>query len=121
MLNNELYKLVSSIPESNIFKLKLLSESKIYAAHFPGQPITPGVCIIQIASELLQQLLDCTLTLTEVVNAKFLVVIDPIATPEINFCFKKVVTTDDHKVKATVEVTIDNTIFTKLSLLFTVK
>ena len=26
----------------------------IYQAHFPGNPITPGVCLLQIATELLE-------------------------------------------------------------------
>lgn len=32
--------------------VRTLPESPIYAAHFPGYPITPGVCIVQMAMEL---------------------------------------------------------------------
>lgn len=32
--------------------VRLLPESPVYAAHFPGYPITPGVTVVQMALEL---------------------------------------------------------------------
>ncbi|MBR1872240.1 MAG: hypothetical protein IJ795_03420 [Bacteroidales bacterium] len=32
---------------------RLLPSSVIYKAHFPGYPITPGVCIVRIVTEML--------------------------------------------------------------------
>ena len=34
------------------FRVKLNAENFIYQAHFPNNPITPGVCLIQMAVEL---------------------------------------------------------------------
>ena len=34
-------------------KIRLNPDHEIYRAHFPGNPITPGVCIVQIISEVL--------------------------------------------------------------------
>lgn len=50
----------------------LNAEHEIYRAHFPGSPITPGVCIIQMAVEIFRDLSDKQLKVTEVRDAKFL-------------------------------------------------
>jgi hypothetical protein len=49
----------------------------VYKAHFPGNPITPGACIIQICKELIEHELQRTLFIRKVLNVKFLSVIDP--------------------------------------------
>ena len=33
--------------------VRLLPESPVYQGHFPGYPITPGVCLVEIALELM--------------------------------------------------------------------
>ena len=35
-----------------IFGISLNADNVIYKAHFPSNPITPGVCLIQIALEI---------------------------------------------------------------------
>lgn len=37
----------------NSATVRLLSESPVYKAHFPGFPITPGVTLLQMALELM--------------------------------------------------------------------
>lgn len=115
--------------ENNLYKIKALNErewkadislcrdSIIYRAHFPERPITPGVCIIQIASELLSHILGRKLTLVEVKNAKFLHVISPDEMDAVTYSFQKtVVGVDDDMVKSTVTVTSGDNICAKLSL-----
>ena len=36
--------------------VRLLPESAVYRGHFPGYPITPGVCLVQIALELIAEM-----------------------------------------------------------------
>ena len=36
--------------------VRLLPESAVYRGHFPGYPITPGVCLVQIALELIEEM-----------------------------------------------------------------
>lgn len=118
-LNNNLYTILTADPEAASYTLELLPDCVIYRAHFPGHPITPGVCIIQVATELLSRQLGVELQLTEVVNAKFLSVINPEETPSVTYTFKKI-TLDEATatVKATATVSHADTIFTKLSLGF---
>ena len=51
MLEGFLYSVVSR--EEGCAVVRLLPESPIYAAHFPGYPVTPGVTLVQIALELM--------------------------------------------------------------------
>lgn len=119
ILKNSLYKIASLNPEEKSFNLELVPDCTIYLAHFPEQPITPGVCIIQIASELLKELLQSDFELVSVLNAKFLAVINPLETNSIIYTFKKVVVDEDTEtVKVSVIVSNPETIFTKLSLLY---
>ncbi|MBQ5511641.1 MAG: hydroxymyristoyl-ACP dehydratase [Prevotella sp.] len=62
----------------------------IYQAHFPGNPITPGVCIIQIAKELMEEHFQRQLRIQKVQNVKFLNVISPIETPDIVCSYTKI-------------------------------
>lgn len=121
-LKDNLYKLQSADTDAGKFDLALLPDSVIYRAHFPGMPITPGVCIIQIATELLQQCYGLNAELATVANAKFLSVINPVESPEVTYKFTKLTYSDDRSsVKAAVTVSAGDTAFTKLSLLYNLK
>lgn len=118
-LKDSLYKIISSNTEDKSFDLELVPDCLIYRAHFPEQPITPGVCIIQIASELLDELLQCDNDLIAVSNAKFLAVINPLETNSVTYNFKKVIVDEDAKtVKVSVSVSNPDIIFSKLSLVY---
>jgi 3-hydroxyacyl-[acyl-carrier-protein] dehydratase len=118
ILNNLLYKIKDSNPEQRTFLVEFIRDNVIYHAHFPERPITPGVCIIQIAVELLSDLLGTPFDLISVHNAKFIAVIDPTETQSVNYTFKKIAFdegTSTYKISA--EVTNDGNIYTKLSLI----
>lgn len=77
-LKDSLYHIVSC--ESGKAVVRLDPSSPVYAAHFPGYPITPGVILIEIATELLSAGAaggsidggaDGLLELSEAVNVKF--------------------------------------------------
>lgn len=85
-LKDSLYHIVSC--ESGKTVVRLDPSSPVYAAHFPGYPITPGVILIEIATELLSAGAACgsidgcadgcidgaadgLLELSEAVNVKF--------------------------------------------------
>jgi len=113
-LKNNLYTIVETEvdetaaggkPKGGKFLLRLHPEHVIYQAHFPGEPITPGVCIVQIGKELLEELLGLSLTLTKVKNVKFLSVISPRESIDISYVFKKIeASEEDKEVKAQITV-----------------
>ncbi len=55
----------------------LNAEHPIYRAHFPGQPIAPGVCIIQMAVEICGELEGRRFEVLGIRDAKFLAPVIP--------------------------------------------
>ena len=64
--------------------LKINASHQIFEGHFPNNPITPGVVQIQMVKELLEKAFDKTLFLKEIGRCKFLAILNPNETPEIN-------------------------------------
>ena len=89
----------------------------IYKAHFPGNPITPGVCIINTAGELLENKINRKLWLKNVKNVKFLSVIIPAEGKRIKYAFSNV-KEEENGCKVQVQVNDETTIYAKISLLF---
>lgn len=56
----------------------------IFEGHFPGQPVLPGVCQMAIVKDLLEKALQKPLRLKKADQVKFLSMIDPRKTPELN-------------------------------------
>jgi 3-hydroxyacyl-[acyl-carrier-protein] dehydratase len=56
---------------------------EVFKGHFPGNPVTPGVCMMQIIKELVQQVTDAKLTLKNASNIKFMALINPEVNPEL--------------------------------------
>ena len=105
------------------YEIRLNASHPIYQAHFPGEPITPGVCIIQIAKELLElsfygssHLQQSCYELQTVKNVKFLSPISPIDTPIITYTFQKIIpAADGNTIKAQALVEANGVPMTKLS------
>ena len=56
MLRGILYEILTVDPGGAT--IRLLPESPVYRGHFPGYSITPGVCLVQIALELIGEMAD---------------------------------------------------------------
>ena len=54
MLRGILYEILTV--DAGGATIRLLPESPVYRGHFPGYPITPGVCLVQIALELIGEM-----------------------------------------------------------------
>jgi len=50
---------------------------KIFEGHFPGQPVVPGVCMMQMVKEILEQAIGEKTKLIQAGEMKFLAVINP--------------------------------------------
>lgn len=115
-LNNSLYTVTREQRGEDAASYDVLLDAShvIYQAHFPGQPITPGVCIIQIAKELLEDFVRQPLEVQRVKNVKFLSVLSPVDTPAVTYVLSKV-TADDNGYKAQAEVKAGDTSLAKIS------
>ena len=121
ILKNSLYTIADKKMEgSGIFYQILLDKNHfIYKAHFPNEPITPGVCIIQIAKELLEDYLHEEYEISHVKNIKFLSVLSPLSTPSVAYVFDKITfLPETNECKTQVQVQQDNVLFAKLSIIF---
>jgi 3-hydroxyacyl-[acyl-carrier-protein] dehydratase len=118
-LKNDFYSVTKTQQTDNgvNFTVHLNADHFIYAAHFPGNPITPGVCITQIVKELTEELLQKPLFLKVVKNIKFTQVINPLQYPEVIFAISTS-KEDETGYKVSVNVECGSEIFAKMSLLF---
>ena len=119
-LQDNLYTILSQQEEAGLaaFQLRLHPEWPIYKAHFPGHPITPGVCIVQMIQELLQRALRRDVTLCKAKNIKYLSIISPEKVSELNVSFTKIEEQPDGSLKVQAQVAAGETIYTKLSATF---
>lgn len=116
-LENQLYEIIES--GDKVFRLRLLPESVIFKAHFPGFPVLPGVCMVRVVTELAEKILCCRLSLSEMRNVKFLGVVSPVDTPEVDFTFDHL-QISGHEVAAKGTVSNNGTVFSKFSLKYNI-
>ena len=60
-------------------------DHEIFAGHFPGQAVVPGVCLIHICREVASLYSGRDVLLKETGNVKFLNFIDPHKNPLVSF------------------------------------
>lgn len=58
--------------------LAIHKEHPLFAGHFPGQPVLPGACMLQILKEILEDALALSLMLRKADQIKFLAIVDPV-------------------------------------------
>ena len=63
--------------------MKLNPDHEIFNGHFPGNPVTPGVCMMQIVKDLTEKITEKKLTLKSATNVKFMAIINPEETPDL--------------------------------------
>lgn len=121
ILKNSLYTIADKKMEGSgtFYQILLDKNHFIYKAHFPNEPITPGVCIIQIAKELLEDYLHEEYEISYIKNIKFLSVLSPLSTPSVAYVFDKItILPETNECKTQVQVQQDNVLFAKLSIIF---
>lgn len=115
-LNKNLYNILNKETDGEVttYTISLLPSCVIYAAHFPGMPITPGVCQIQIVKELLEDNLNKALTIQGVRNAKFVSVLSP-ENKSIKVILSKI-KLEGNQYKALAVITDEQNTYAKISL-----
>ena len=87
MLQNDFFTIVSQ--ESGEGKLTGLLEfdpaHAIFKGHFPGVPAVPGVCMMQMVKEMLENAIGVETTLRKAMSMKFLALINPLVNRSVQF------------------------------------
>ena len=93
-LNGDFFRIESrmeGLPQGQSgFNVILNPDHLIYKAHFPGQPVTPGVCILQMIQEILSEQEGMSLFIRKIKNVKFTNMILPLSDGSISVLFSSV-------------------------------
>jgi 3-hydroxyacyl-[acyl-carrier-protein] dehydratase len=79
ILLNDFYTILQREQSPGVVKAKISINGKhrILEGHFPGLPVVPGVCMLQIVREVMEANTGKELKISEADNMKFLSVINP--------------------------------------------
>ena len=85
MLIEGLYTVAQFKLDENLLEatIKIHKEHEVFKGHFPGNPVMPGVCMIQIIKELTERALEKKLFLMTSSNIKFMAIINPEVSSEL--------------------------------------
>ncbi len=80
MLLNDFFTISNLESHGKDVKASLVinADHRIFEGHFPGQPVVPGVCMVQMVKEILEQVLGKSTDLVSAAEMKFLSVINPV-------------------------------------------
>ena len=116
---DDLFIVQSTEAIENGFTVRLLCNPShpVYKAHFPGNPIIPGACLLKTAGELLQQKTGRPLFLKSSKNIKYLNVLVPEEGKEVRFEFSDFAEIENG-CKAQVVIADDASVYSEMSLTY---
>ncbi len=86
-MENNYYKLIG-ITRSNglnaVFHIALCPDCEVYRGHFPGNPVSPGVCNIQTIKECAERLTGRQLQIGSIRRCRLPSVVTPATCPELD-------------------------------------
>ena len=79
MLVNDFFTISKLEKEGFEVKAELIinANHKIFEGHFPGHPVVPGVCMMQMVKEIIEKVIGEKTNLVRAGEMKFLAIIDP--------------------------------------------
>ncbi|QSW91265.1 MULTISPECIES: 3-hydroxyacyl-ACP dehydratase [Flavobacterium] len=117
MVLKDFYEVISQEKTGDSkFKIRILvnANHEVFKGHFPGNPIMPGVCMIQIIKELTETITESSLMIQTLSNVKFMALINPEINPEL-LLELDIITTEDDLVKVKNTTYFNETTALKLS------
>jgi 3-hydroxyacyl-[acyl-carrier-protein] dehydratase len=90
LLLNNLYTIESISESANQIEatIRLLADHAIFSGHFPGQPVMPGVCMMEMVAEVMGICQKSSFRISGGPLIKFLKMIDPRVMPVIHLEIK---------------------------------
>lgn len=112
------YNLVSFEAADSRFsaRVELVQDNPIYKAHFPGHPITPGACQLEIVRAVTSKAAGKDVTISSMKSIKYLSAVDPLQTK--GFTVEGQLSPDGDRTKCMASVVDGDTVFTKVSFFF---
>ena len=86
MLIKDFYKIqaINQVDSNTIHvSIQLNKNHDVFNGHFPDNPVTPGVCMIQTIKEITQTQVNSLLFLQDISNVKFTALINPNINPDL--------------------------------------
>ncbi|MBC6999297.1 3-hydroxyacyl-ACP dehydratase [Cytophaga sp. FL35] len=96
--------------------VQLNKDHEVFEGHFPGNPVMPGVCMIQMIKELTEKKTEKELFLSVASNVKFMAIINPEKNDVIQLQLQITESENQYKVKTT--VSFEDTLALKLNATF---
>lgn len=120
MLIEGLYKVIATenTSEGILAQVHLNKDHAIFKGHFPGNPVMPGVCMIQIIKELTEEATGKNLFLSVSSNIKFMAIINPEKNPDLQIAID--ISQENGEVKIKNTTSFEATVALKLSATFKV-
>ncbi len=87
LLQDKFYKVngVEKTDEQNaVFHCTLLADCDVYRGHFPGNPVSPGVCNIEMIKECAMMLTGQRLVIKGIKQCRLTAVASPTVCPEVD-------------------------------------
>ncbi len=118
MLIEGLYKITATEKTADgiLAQIHLNKDHAIFKGHFPGNPVMPGVCMIQIIKELTEEATGKNLFLSVSSNIKFMAIINPEKNPDLSLAMD--ITEENGEVKIKNTSSFADTIALKLNATF---
>lgn len=119
MLKDSFFSIIDySIIDDHIadFQIQINKDHSIYQGHFPGNPITPGVCIIQIARELFAFSQKTNFLIKKIKSIKFTQPIIPTIHDTINYRIEWEDDDLENLIRLKASVYTGDIIFTKINM-----
>ena len=85
------------------FAISLKPDCPVYEGHFPGQPVSPGVCNIQMIKECAEQVAGKSLLMNNLQQARLTVLMTPGTHPEVEVIIALEAMGGAYKLKAAIE------------------
>ena len=92
-------------------------DHEVFKGHFPGNPVTPGVCMMQIIKELSVEVAKKPLMLKSASNIKFMALINPEINAELRLDLE-IINTDEGHIRVKNTTYFDDTVALKLSCIY---
>ncbi len=83
------------------FYIHLRPDSTIYEGHFPGEPVSPGVCNIQMIKECAEQMVGKPLLLNNLQQCRLTTLVTPLTHPQVEVTIQLEEKREAYKLKAT--------------------